>query len=836
MFLEIQDALKRAEELVSSLRRLLDLSSPTTPQNVSAEANGQIATITWDEAQGAPSISHYRIYRNGSAVATDTASPYDDPNRPNGTYIYAVAAVDAQGREGTKATASAILVSVSPPAPGIPINFSATSISNTRLDLSWAPDPNLAVPTDYDVDFSTNGAGGPWTSLTVGNQTTFSHTGLTTNQLYTYRLRASVGGVFSAYAFTTGTPQTVGTTIFPTFHFGLDLTAKATWRTSDDVTNGWDWSYHPDTQPAELSGMFQFQAATGGHTEYPTTGYKWPQNFPGKKIYKVNFDWDEGEPTRTVNRDEVGVYTLSKLNLIQTVPSAWGGVQLDVRGAVYAQIGSASVENYDPGADNNTAPPWLRTGQSGWVYTGTKNTGDGGASGNRFRYYDIGDSDWSTPFRHFIRAIANYTIPNSGGLKVPAHPRLVSQIVHGQSGSVGEEAGFGSNPTAASGHVRTLEVWASAYGANASKLAWCGEGRDQGDNDLAIDAGLGSRGGIIENFLRSEYTPYISDGTSDTGFTKIGQGVEKYTNSAGVTASANYYLTIDDSFPIISSLRHFGDQNEFPKQSSLNNPGPEEIGSSPNRWNLGVTFATLRAVQMRRNLLAIELPGNFKNATGANAINGSEGFCNPENLKWASLQLGKRVDGLGGPNTPATEAWIALMQTYSRSHASGSLGNITIHNFEHFLTQREVNGETVLTNDEAWGWNPQGGNFAPNDTTYGEEFWRIKRARRIANNNGLTGIGLKVDDNFLTGHHGNAAIKVVYIDNNTQTWKIEYKNSSNVTQSVTNTNANTGSVRTRTFFLSNFACVAGNPVDIWLKGNTATSTATPFMFVRVILL
>lgn len=570
------------------------------------------------------------------------------------------------------------------------------------------------------------------------------------------------------------------------FGTGLDTTTTAGWGTTNDTVTGWDWSYPPNETYADLSGMFQFSNNLNN----------WPINFPGKKIFKINADWRDLEPTE-------GNYNLKEFDQLSTLPSGWNGVQIDVRGAVFSGNGIS-------------APSWL-SGRG--IGTNTSSMG--------FSYYNIGDPNWYKPFRLLITKIAHYTPPAWQGktYTVPAHPRLVTQIVHGQSNSAGEEAGFG---TPISNHVETLLHWGSEYGIYSYKLGWAGEGRPQDENNRAISAGLGSRGGIIENWLRSEYTPRINDPDSSDGLTDIGQRIEQYKTSSGASVSNNFYLTVDEKFPPIAENRHFGDQNEFYKKEELTNPDQDFKGGKgqvPEKWQLTYRMATLRALQMRRNVLAIETPDSFRNGS-TNKINGREGFINPELVKWASLQLGKRVDGIGGINTQAKEAFVALIRTYTRSYNGSSVTNITIHNMERWLIQREAWGETTPTLNTDYGWNPSA---VDNENVFPRSLWNIDLARLAKSS--LIGIGLKLDDKFISGPTS-IAVKIVYLDNNTDTWTVEYKNSSGTTSSVSTTNTNSGLVKTRTVFLPNFSAVSGATTDLWLKG----STKTPFMFVRVIKL
>jgi hypothetical protein len=228
VFREIKDALQRAEEVVSSLRRVLDLTSPTTPQNVSAAVNGSFATVTWDDSEGARRISHYAIYRNGALVTTDTNPPYEESGLSNGTHIYQVAAVDAQGVEGAKGTAAEVTVSVVPPNPDVPINFLASAASATGISLTWQRGPIDPAPTDYGLDYATAGASGPWTPIDIALVTSYNHTALTTATQYWYRL-AAFNSVTPSNGYATATEITDTSSSVGATNFIIPTTFQGTW-------------------------------------------------------------------------------------------------------------------------------------------------------------------------------------------------------------------------------------------------------------------------------------------------------------------------------------------------------------------------------------------------------------------------------------------------------------------------------------------------------------------------------------------------------------------------------------------------------------------------------
>ena len=353
------------------------------------------------------------------------------------------------------------------------------------------------------------------------------------------------------------------------------MLANNGWRTVDDVVPGWDWSF-PTQSPPDLSGMWQFSNNISN----------WPSNFPGNRLWKINADWNAMEPTE-------GNYTFTTtFDLLGSLPSTWAGVQVDVRGCVYS---------FPTDTSQVTAPTWL-AGRGIPTY----NSGD-------FQYYDISNTGYYTPFRLLISEIAAH-VPAGGSVTVGEHPRMMGLIMHGSSNSEGEESFLGSTPA---NTVNTALHWVSEFGDNARALCWIGEGRSYRDEvePIVVGGGVGSRGGLLERFLRNSFTPYEIDNDLDgdpiTGaFTRTGQLAEQYYNSSGVAQSDNFYLTVDETYPIIANIRYYQDQmEEF---------GASYIGVAAKGWtdNLSLwqhiyRMCMLRGLQMRRNSLAVE----FKNTS-----------------------------------------------------------------------------------------------------------------------------------------------------------------------------------------------------------------------------
>lgn len=104
-----------------------------------------------------------------------------------------------------------------------PANFAAVPGTDpeTEVDLSWSAVPNVS---SYEIQYSVSGGAGPWIALTTpaSGATTYTHTGLTANTTYHYRIRAIGDGIAfsnSAYSIAATTTQDPGDVTAPTFVF-----------------------------------------------------------------------------------------------------------------------------------------------------------------------------------------------------------------------------------------------------------------------------------------------------------------------------------------------------------------------------------------------------------------------------------------------------------------------------------------------------------------------------------------------------------------------------------------------------------------------------------------
>ena len=381
-----------------------------------------------------------------------------------------------------------------------------------------------------------------------------------------------------------------------------DNTYSGGWRASNDIVNGWDWSLPPGIQPTPGSGIFNLNSSV-------------PSGFPGRHLMQMNARWSELEPTE-------GKYDFSSITNALNNPN-YDGVMLNVRGMVVSIVDT----NGNPAlASEVTAPPWLHT-KVPKVTEAPKN-------GYQITNMQIYDPAVKGKLLKLIEAI--------GASGIPQHPRLVAQIVHGVSNSRGEECcAQQGNPEAVEATMKeVITAWSKAYGVYSKKLAWLDE-RPVLFDAAVTQGGMGVRGGIIENWLRWQYT---AGETSKTG--------QIYDNG---------YLSVDESFPPISGGRTWMDQNE---------EYVTKIFTSQDRLQQNYRMSTLRMLQMRRNIVWTE--------TGS--------FVNPAILNWMSLELGKNV-------STAPDAWVALMSTWTRWN-----GDKEVKNFERWLYQRDINGVATQAN------------------------------------------------------------------------------------------------------------------------------------------
>jgi uncharacterized repeat protein (TIGR03806 family) len=229
--------------------QVADTMPPTVPGTLTATPlNSTQIELTWRRSQDNVGVSGYRMFRNGSSTpfATITATHYTDTGLTAATtYTYTVRAIDAAGNQSNPTGAVSARTSGSggadttpPTVPGTP---TATAISSTRIDLTWAASTDAVGVSGYRI--FRNGSATPLTTVTA---TSYSDTGLAASTTYTYTVRAfdaagnESGASGAGSARTSATPPPGSDTTPPTVPGTLTATAlnstqiELTWRRSQD--------------------------------------------------------------------------------------------------------------------------------------------------------------------------------------------------------------------------------------------------------------------------------------------------------------------------------------------------------------------------------------------------------------------------------------------------------------------------------------------------------------------------------------------------------------------------------------------------------------------------
>ena len=207
--------------LLSSVLILISTHAEANAASVPDAPTGLVATavsptqinLVWSAPSndGQSSITGYKIeYRIGSGSysvlvlnTANTSTTYSHTGlTTDQTYTYHVYAINSVGTSASSSEASATPTSSSSGTnPGAPTGLSAVPASPTQVNLSWSPPANTGgYPiTGYKIEYRVgSGSYSTLVSNTASASTAYSHTGLTTGQVYIYR-------VYAITSFGTGT-------------------------------------------------------------------------------------------------------------------------------------------------------------------------------------------------------------------------------------------------------------------------------------------------------------------------------------------------------------------------------------------------------------------------------------------------------------------------------------------------------------------------------------------------------------------------------------------------------------------------------------------------------
>ena len=164
-----------------------DTEAPSVPQVLHAVTIGTDgAQLAWSAATDNVGVTGYRVYRDGSLLATVTGTSFDDANlTPATSYSYRVSARDAAGNESEES--EPLTVQTADPAdtepPSVPTGLTVGATTSTTVQLSWTPSTDNNGVAGYYVYRDAVLA------ATVTG-TSFVDAGRTASTTYTYRVSA----------------------------------------------------------------------------------------------------------------------------------------------------------------------------------------------------------------------------------------------------------------------------------------------------------------------------------------------------------------------------------------------------------------------------------------------------------------------------------------------------------------------------------------------------------------------------------------------------------------------------------------------------------------------
>jgi chitodextrinase len=140
--------------------------------------------ITWSASTDNVGVTGYKVYRNGSQIATSATTSYTDTGlSPSTTYSYTVSAYDAAGNSSSQSSPPATATTPDNTPPSVPTGLTATAKSPSVVRLTWTASTDNVGVTGYKV--YRNGS-----QVSTSALTSYTDTGLMPNTAYSYRISA----------------------------------------------------------------------------------------------------------------------------------------------------------------------------------------------------------------------------------------------------------------------------------------------------------------------------------------------------------------------------------------------------------------------------------------------------------------------------------------------------------------------------------------------------------------------------------------------------------------------------------------------------------------------
>ncbi len=180
---------------------------PAAPSNLTATAvSASQINLTW--ADNSTDEANFVVERSTSAttgfstiatLAANTTAYNSTGLNSSTTYYYRVRATNTGGNSSFSNTANATTQQSTVNAPAAPSNLTATAVSASQINLTWAD--NSTDEANFVVERSTSATTDFSTIATLASNTTaYNSTGINSSTTYYYRVRAINAGGNSAYS------------------------------------------------------------------------------------------------------------------------------------------------------------------------------------------------------------------------------------------------------------------------------------------------------------------------------------------------------------------------------------------------------------------------------------------------------------------------------------------------------------------------------------------------------------------------------------------------------------------------------------------------------------
>lgn len=169
----------------------LDTTPPTVPSGLTATAvSSSRIDVGWTASTDNIAVAGYQVFRDGSLVATlGNVTTYQNVGlTPATSYSYTVLAFDAVGNLSPQSAAE-IATTLAPDTtpPTIPGGLTATPVSGSQINLSWAASTDNVAVTGYRI----YQGGAPL--VTLGNLVSYQVAGLSPGTPYSFTVSAMDG-------------------------------------------------------------------------------------------------------------------------------------------------------------------------------------------------------------------------------------------------------------------------------------------------------------------------------------------------------------------------------------------------------------------------------------------------------------------------------------------------------------------------------------------------------------------------------------------------------------------------------------------------------------------